>query len=292
MSSALNDNIARSAAMPADLNVEIWSGKDKKDENFPVASWLIRKNLRRHVHAYYDFARNADDIADNAELPPADKIDRLNIMEAVLTGGREDGSPSALRLRASLAQSGTSAIHARELLVAFRQDATKTRYENWAELMDYCRYSAAPVGRYVLELHGEPRATWPASDALCTSLQVLNHLQDCAGDLRSLDRCYLPQDWLALHGVQTDDIARSKTGPGLRATFDDMLRETRKLNAAAAALPGLVKARRLRVEIALIAAIARRLTERLQNGDPLAMRVKLKLPDLLAASLLALPRVL
>jgi farnesyl-diphosphate farnesyltransferase len=292
MSSALNDNIARTSAIPADSNVEIWSGKDKKDENFPVASWLIRKNLRVHVHAFYDFARNADDIADHAELPPADKIGRLNIMEAVLTGAREDGSPSALRLRASLAQSGVSAIHARELLVAFRQDATKTRYENWAALMDYCRYSAAPVGRQVLELHGESRATWPASDALCASLQVLNHLQDCAADLRSLDRCYLPQDWLALHGVQTDDIARSKTGPGLRATFNDMLTETRKLNDAAAALPGLVKARRLRVEVAIIAGIARRLTERLQNGDPLAMRVKLKLPDLLSASLLALPRFL
>ena len=176
--------------------------------------------------------------------------------------------------------------------MSFRQDATKTRYEYWAELIDYCRYSAAPVGRYVLELHGESRATWPASDALCASLQVLNHLQDCAGDLRSLDRCYLPQDWLALHGMRTDDIARNKTEPGLRATFDDMLRETRKLNEAAAALPGLVKARRLRVETALIAAIARRLTERLQNGDPLAMRVKLNLPDLLSASLLALPRFL
>jgi hydroxysqualene synthase len=290
MSSALNDNIAHSSATPAEPNVEIWSGKDKKDENFPVGSWLIRKNLRAHVHAFYSFARNADDIADHAELPPAEKIDRLNIMEAVLTGAREKGSPSGLRLRASLAQSGVSAIHARELLVAFRQDATKTRYENWAELMDYCRYSAAPVGRYVLELHGETRITWPASDALCASLQVLNHLQDCAGDLRSLDRCYLPQDWLAEHGVATDDIARNKTEPGLRATFDDMLRETRKLNLAAASLPGLVKARRLRVETALIAAIARRLTERLQNNDPLAMRVKLKLPDLLSATLLALPR--
>ncbi len=176
--------------------------------------------------------------------------------------------------------------------MAFRQDATKTRYENWAELMDYCRYSAAPVGRYVLELHGEARATWPASDALCASLQVLNHLQDCAGDLRSLDRCYLPQDWLALHGVRTDDIARNKSEPGLRATFDDMLRETRELNDTAANLPSLVNARRLRVETAIIAEIARRLTERLQNGDPLAMRVKLKFPDLLSASLLALPRFL
>jgi squalene synthase HpnC len=290
MSSALNDNIARPPAPAAEANVEIWSGKDKADENFPVGSWLIRKNLRAHVHAYYSFARNADDIADHSELTPATKIERLNIMEAVLTGEREEGSPSALRLRESLLQSGVSAMHARELLIAFRQDATKTRYANWAELMDYCRYSAAPVGRYVLELHGESEATWPASDALCASLQVLNHLQDCAEDLRSLDRCYVPQDWLDRHGVGTDDIARNKSEPGLRATFDEMLRETAALNVAASALPGLVKARRLRVETATIASIARRLTVRLRKNDPLATRVKLKLPDVLAATLLALPR--
>jgi squalene synthase HpnC len=290
MSSALNDNVARPAAAVAEANVEIWSGKDKADENFPVGSWLIRKSLRAHVHAYYRFARNADDIADHAELTPAEKIERLDIMEAVLTGSREEGSPSALRLRESLAQSGVSAMHARELLIAFRQDATKTRYANWAELMDYCRYSAAPVGRYVLALHGESEATWPASDALCASLQVLNHLQDCAEDLRSLDRCYVPQDWLARHGVRTDDIARNKTEPGLRATFDEMLRETRGLNVLASALPGLVKARRLRVETATIGSIAQRLTGRLQKGDPLAARVKLKLPDVVAATLLALPR--
>ena len=276
------------AATPPD--VELWSGKDKADENFPVGSWLIRKKLRTHVHAYYSFARNADDIADNAELSPAEKISRLDRMEEVLLGTKEEGSASALRLSESLKQSGVSAIHARELLVAFRQDAVKTRYEDWAALMDYCRYSAAPVGRYVLDLHGESRATWPASDALCASLQVLNHLQDCAGDLRSLDRCYVPQDWLAAHGVQTDDIARNKAAPGLRATFDDMLEKTRGLNQEAVLLPGLVKARRLRVETATIAGLAVRLTRRLQKDDPLAMRVKLKPADILTATLTALPR--
>jgi len=291
--SAINDN---SIAVPApeavapDPNVETWSGKDRADENFPVGSWLIRKNLRAHVHAYYSFARNADDIADHDTLEPAEKIRRLDQMEAVLMGLSEIGSASALRLRESLQQSGVSAIHARELLVAFRQDAVKTRYENWAELMDYCRYSAAPVGRYVLDLHGESRETWPASDALCASLQVLNHLQDCAGDLRGLDRCYVPQDWLAKHGVRTDDIARGKTVPGLRATFDDMLEETRALNVQAALLPELVKARRLRVETATIAGLARRLTKRLETGDPLAMRVKLGKADFLSATLTALPR--
>jgi len=280
---------APAVAVPA--AVEAWSGKDRGDENFPVGSVLIAKRLRPHVHAYYAFARNADDIADSDELGPDQKIARLDAMEAVLLGQRNEGSPSAARLRESLAVTGVSAIHARELLVAFRQDATKTRYESWAELMDYCRYSAAPVGRYVLELHGEDRATWPASDALCASLQVLNHLQDCAADLRGLDRCYVPQDWLHKNEATTDDIARPKASAGLRATFDEMLAATARLNREAVALPGLVKSRRLRVETAVIAGLALRLTARLKRQDPLAMRVKLRKPDVIWAVAAALRRL-
>jgi farnesyl-diphosphate farnesyltransferase len=285
-----NDNALAPAALAPAADVEAWSGKDRGDENFPVGSWLIRRALRPHVHAFYAFARNADDIADSPELAAGEKIKRLDVMEAVLTGARADGSASASRLKESLKASGVSAIHARELLVAFRQDAVQSRYESWAALMDYCRYSAAPVGRYVLDLHGESRETWPASDALCASLQVLNHLQDCAGDLRSLDRCYVPQDMLARHGVATDDIARGKAAPGLRAVFDEMLVATEDLNKAAAALPGLVKARRLRVETAVIAGLARRLTVLLRRDDPLAMRVNLRKADFARAGLAALSR--
>jgi farnesyl-diphosphate farnesyltransferase len=290
MNSAMNDNALPAETAPPAAVVEAWSGKDKGDENFPVGSILIAKKLRPHVHAYYNFARNADDIADSESLAPDEKIARLNTMEAVLLGAGDD-APSAARLRESLEQTKIPAIHARELLVAFRQDATKTRYETWAELMDYCRYSAAPVGRYVLDLHGEDRNTWPASDALCAALQILNHIQDCSGDLRSLDRCYIPQDWLHKNSAATDDIARTKASPGLRATLDEMLAATARLNAEAAALPGLVKSRRLRVETAIITSLARRLTARLQAGDPLAMRVKLTKPDFLAATLQSLPRL-
>ena len=286
-----NDNAEIIAAQAAP-NVEAWSGKDKADENFPVGSWLIRRELREHVHAFYAFARNADDIADSPALTPAEKIARLDLMEAVLTGLRADGAPSAARLRASLAASGVSSIHARELLVAFRQDARKNRYADWADLMDYCRYSAAPVGRYVLDLHGEDPQTWPASDALCAALQVLNHVQDCAGDLRALDRCYVPQDWMVQAGASTDDLARGETLPAMRVVFDNMLAATVALNMAAAPLPALVRARRLRAETAIITRLARRLTVLLQAGDPLAGRVKLRKPDFLAASLLSLGRIL
>jgi farnesyl-diphosphate farnesyltransferase len=288
-----NDNEVLAAVAPpaAPQSIEAWSGKDRAEENFPVGSWAIRPDLRAHVHAFYKFARNADDIADSAVLSPAEKIARLDVMEAVLTGESEADAPSAAGLRASLAECGVSSIHARELLIAFRQDAVKNRYASWAELMEYCRYSAAPVGRHVLDLHGESQATWPASDALCAALQVLNHLQDCAGDLRDLDRCYLPQDWMAESGATTDDLARGETMPSLRAVFDRMLAETEALNQQARALPALVRARRLRVETAVIAALARRLTLRLQ-GDPLATRVKLRKTDFLLATIVSLGRLL
>ena len=164
-------------------SVESWSGKGRTDENFPVGSVLIRPALRPHVHAFYAFARNADDIADSAELRAEDKLRRLDVMEAVLLGRMDAGSPSGMGLRASLAETGVAARHALDLLAAFRQDAVKRRYANWRELHDYCRLSAMPVGRHVLDLHGEDAATHAPSDPLCAALQVLNHLQDGAKDL-------------------------------------------------------------------------------------------------------------
>ena len=270
---------------PIRQTVEAWSGKDKGDENFPVASLLISKKLRPHIHAYYNYARNADDIADDSALSIEEKMSRLDAMEHSLTSRQPSGSPSAERLRESLSRSGVPDIHARELLIAFRQDVTKIRYENWAELMEYCRYSAAPVGRYVLDLHGESHETWSASDALCASLQVLNHLQDCAKDLKNLGRCYIPQDWLHAQGLTTDDVARTATSPALRVVFNQMLATTDDLNKQAASLPKLVKSRRLRMECAIICHLARRLTALLKQGDPLATRVKLSKPDMLSAFL-------
>jgi squalene synthase HpnC len=273
---------------PPDDNVESWSGKSRGDENFPVGSALISARLRPHVHAYYAFARNADDIADSAELPAADKVRRLDIMEAVVLGQRDTGSPSALGLRASLAATGIDPRHSTDLLVAFRQDATKLRYANWAELLDYCRFSAMPVGRHVLCLHGESEDTFPPSDALCASLQVLNHLQDLQKDLLALDRCYLPQDLLDRFGAGIDDLSRPYATPGLRAVIDALLDECDTLNRAARALPERVKDRRLRLETAVIVGLAERLAARLRRRDPLARRVKLTKPNTLAALLGAL----
>jgi len=272
----------------AAVNVETWSGKDRGDENFPVGSALINPRLRPHIHAFYAFARNADDIADSPALTPADKIARLDAMEDVLLGRRATGSPSALRLRASLAETGVAADHASELLVAFRRDASKPRYADWDELMDYCRYSAMPVGRHVLDLHGEDRATWAPSDALCAALQVLNHLQDAAKDLSQLDRCYLPADLLARHGAGVANLRAPAASPGLRRVFDALLDNCDALNRAARDLPRRARDRRLRLETAVIVGLSHRLAARLRRGDPVARRVKLTKPDVFVSLFAAL----
>jgi farnesyl-diphosphate farnesyltransferase len=265
--------------------IEAPSGKDRADENFPVGSWLIARHLRPHVHAFYAFARNADDIADSPALPPAEKIARLNTMEDVLRGRRTDGSPSATALRASLAQSGVTAIHAQDLLHAFRHDSLENRTPTWPSLMEYCRYSAMPVGRYVLDLHGESGDTWPHSDALCSSLQILNHLQDCADDYADLDRCYLPMEWLAEAGALVGDLSGERETPALRRVFGRLLAQCDELNRAAGGLPREVHDRRLRMECAVIVGLAGRLTRRLKRNDPVAGRVNLGKMDVLFSGL-------
>jgi farnesyl-diphosphate farnesyltransferase len=265
--------------------IETPSGKGATDENFPVGSWLIRRDLRPHVHAFYRFARQADDIADNRALAPEDKLRRLDRMEAVLDGAPGEDAPAAIAMRRSLAETGVTPQHCRDVLRAFRLDATKLRYADWDDLMEYCRYSASPVGRQVLDLHGESRATWGPSDALCSALQVLNHLQDCAADYRALDRVYLPLADLAACGSGVEDLTAPRASPGLRRVIDRLLDGTDALIATARALPALVQSPGLRRECGAIVSLAERLAARLRRGDPLAMRVKLTRGDFALALL-------
>lgn len=269
-------------------SVETWSGKDRGDENFPVGSRLIRPVLRPHVHAFYAFARNADDIADSATLAAGEKLARLDVMEAVLLGRSEEGSPSALALRHSLAATGVSPVHASELLIAFRRDATKRRYATLTELYEYCRYSAVPVGRYVLDLHRESHRAHAPSDALCSALQVLNHLQDCGSDLETLDRCYLPEEMMAEFGSGVADLRKRALTPGLRKVFDSLLHRVDRMTRFASELPGRTQDRRLRLETAVIVGLAKRLANRLKRQDPLAARVKLAKRDIATSILVAL----
>jgi len=216
--------------------VETPSGKWPGSENFPVGSFLIRRDLRVHVHAFYRFARNADDIADNPGLIADEKIGRLDRMGAILDGASGKDSPAASAMRESLLETGVTAQHSHDVLHAFRLDAVKLRYRDWDDLMGYCRYSASPVGRQLLDLHRESRETWPYSDALCSALQVLNHLQDCAEDYRLLDRVYLPTADLAAVGTDVTALTAEQSSPALRRVFDTLLDRTTDLVDAARGL--------------------------------------------------------
>ena len=278
----------RASPPAASETVETPSGKGRSGENFPVGSWLIRRDLRPHVHAFYRFARTADDIADNPELAAEDKLRRLRRMAAVLDGDPGDDAPAAAAMRESLRQTGVAAQHCHDVLHAFRLDAVKLRYRDWDDLMGYCRYSAAPVGRQLLDLHGEARDAWPHSDALCAALQVLNHLQDCATDYRALDRVYLPLADLGRFGSTPAALAAPQADPALRRVLDTLLDRTEALIATARGLPARVAAVGLRWESVAIVALAERLARRLRRGDPLAQRVKLTKADFAAAFAIAI----
>ena len=252
---------------------EALSGKTHGDENFPVASWLLSEQNRGPILAFYRFARAADDVADNPSLAPDRKLALLDGLEAALRG-RGAPVPEAEPLRLALGERGLKPTHALDLLDAFRLDVRKSRYANWAELMDYCRLSAAPVGRFVLDVHGEDQTTWPASDALCAALQVNNHLQDCALDYRRLDRVYLPLDVLAAHGASVDMLDAPAAAPALRGAIAEIARRAGVLTERGESLIPEIKDVRLAVEIAAIHALARRLARDLENRDPLSERVQ------------------
>jgi squalene synthase HpnC len=249
-------------------------GTGKTQENFPVASRLIAPGLRAPILAYYRFARAADDVADHPTLEPAIKFELLDGLEATLLG-RTDLDPAALPLREQLSARALSPQHALDLLTAFRLDVTKRRYQDWGELMHYCRYSAMPVGRFVLEVHGESRTTWEASDALCSALQVINHLQDCAKDYQALDRVYVPLDALGRHGLGVEALSATSASPELRACLQSVARQTQSLLPQADQLPRVVRDLRLGIETAVIAAVARKLGDWLVERDPLSERVHL-----------------
>ena len=254
--------------------VELRSGKGHHDENFPVASWLIHERHRPAILAFYEFVRVADDIADHAELSAPEKIALLDRLEAGLLG-RGEAEPVAARLRAVLAERGLSPRHGQDLLTAFRMDATKLRYRDWDDLIHYCSYSAMPVGRFVLDVHGESRATWPAIDALCAALQVINHLQDCGADYRNLDRVYIPQDALARHGTSVQALGEPEASPQLRSALREVAERTAALLAEAETFSAQVTDLRFALEIAVIYRVAHTLSRILMRRDPLSERVHL-----------------
>jgi squalene synthase HpnC len=253
---------------------ELRSGKGHKDENFPVASVLIDKRHRGIILAFYEFVRVADDISDHATLKPQEKLAQLDRLEQNLLGNGDDNA-EAVRLRTQLAERGLPPRHAQDLLVAFRMDVTKLRYENWDEVIHYCSYSAMPVGRFVLDVHGESRSTWAANDALCAALQINNHLQDCGKDFRELNRVYIPMDAFAAAGASPEQLGAEKSTPQLLKCIHDLAARTEALLRESDHFATLIDNTRLALEVSVINTYAHHIVRLLQQRDPLSERVHL-----------------
>jgi hydroxysqualene synthase len=267
---------------------ELQSGKGHGDENFPVASFLIAPKHRPPVLAFYKFVRAADDVADSPTAAPDAKLALLEQMRASLTG-ESDAVPEGVKLRVVLAEHGLSPVHALDLLEAFRRDCTKLRYRDWDDLIDYCRYSAMPVGRFVLEVHGERQSLWPANDALCAALQVINHLQDCAKDYRELNRVYIPEPLLADAGIGVEALGEDKANPALAGVISALARRNAGLLDIARPFAGAIQDGRLALEVDLIQTLADDLNTLLMNRDPLSQPVHHSKMDVAALFLKRFP---
>lgn len=263
------------------------SGKGHRDENFPVASWLIAPRHRGPILAFYSFVRTADDIADHATLPAAEKLRLLDRLEAGLLGS-DDSDAVAVKLRGELAARNLSPKHAQDLLAAFKLDVTKLRYRDWDDLIGYCTLSAMPVGRFVCDVHGESRDCWPANDALCAALQIINHLQDCKADYLNLDRVYVPQDALAACGTTVEALNAPQATPALLQCLHGLAERTERLLGDSDDFAVMIADWRLGLEVSVINRLAHRLTHMLMQRDPLRDRVHLSAPAVAGHTLLGI----
>lgn len=262
------------------------SGKGIADENFPVASRLLAARHRPVVAAYYRFARTADDIADAATLTVDAKLGALDVMQAVLEGEADPAfSAEAAALRPLLLERGVPLEVATDLLVAFRADSRGEICHSWDDLLGYCVHSANPVGRFLLRLHRAPPAADGPSDALCTALQILNHLQDLREDWIVLRRLYLPLEWIEAAGAAPEDMVHSPMPEAFRGPILEALDRTDHLIAQARPLPGLIGERGLTMQSRMVVDLAERLSRRLRRAAPETAGIKATSTDWLHAAL-------
>ncbi len=253
-------------------------------ETFLRRSRLIAPELRPVIAAYCEFVRAAAAVADDRAVDRTARIADLDALDAILASREYDGagSPaleSAQRLRAEFTRYDIAPEHARHLVQAFKADVMCRASRSWSDLLAYCRYAAAPVGRFLLELHGEDRTGWLAAEALGVACEILSRLQSCPRDWSVQERCYLPQDWLREAGTEAAALLNPRSSPALRVVFDRVLDGVDRLLETANSLPRLTAHRRLRMQIESMLVISRRLARRLRRRDPLAAPIHVTLAD-------------
>ena len=253
-------------------------------ENFPVASVLVPARMRRHIAAVYAFSRTADDFADEPSRPPELRLELLDDWQARLRRSVSEPPPRTdpifVALRDTMERCALPVDLFEDLLSAFRQDVTVTRYERWSDVLDYCRRSANPVGRLVLRIAGvRSESADIASDAVCTALQLANFWQDFGIDWRN-GRLYLPAEELRAHGAVERDLDGAAMTPAWRSAMRAAVERTRGLFAEGRPVTDFV-AGRLRWELRATWLGGNRILDHVEalNYDTLHHRPKLSAAD-------------
>ena len=238
-------------------------------ENFPVASLLLPPALRPPVAAIYRFARTADDFADEGDAPAEERLRQLDAYRQELRrleSGQSSGHPVFQPLTSVIESHRLPFKPFYDLLDAFSQDVVKPRYADFAEVMHYCSRSADPVGRLMLHLYRAAEdENLAQSDAICSALQLINFWQDVAVDLKK-DRIYLPQDEMALYGVDEAQLARGKTGPAWRQLMNFQVSRARSMLQSGAPLAKRLPGR-IGLELRMIVQGGLRVAEKLVDVD-------------------------
>ena len=260
----------------------LMSGKSYSDENFPVASFLMTKKIRSIVRVFYFFARMADDIADHQKLSSNQKKKILLFFDNAISKSKKTNNKILDKMIAKFKELPSGKKYSRNLLKAFMMDASNKKYKNWNDLLYYCKFSANPVGRFVIDAVNERKnieKIYEASDSLCTALQIINHIQDCKKDFRQLNRVYIPDSFFRKYSLDKKTLRKSKSVENFERLkieiVDNVLVSLRKTKL------GLreIKSWRLRKETLIILNIAKRLCYLLKINDPLEKQIKLSRID-------------
>ena len=260
----------------------LMSGKSYSDENFPVASFLMTKKIRSIVRVFYFFARMADDIADHQKLSSNQKKKILLFFDNAISKSKKTNNKILDKMIAKFKELPSGKKYSRNLLKAFMMDASNKKYKNWNDLLYYCKFSANPVGRFVIDAVNERKnieKIYEASDSLCTALQIINHIQDCKKDFRQLNRVYIPDSFFKKYSLDKKTLRKSKSIENFERLkieiVDNVLLSLRKTKL------GLreIQSWRLRKETLIILNIAKRLCNLLKINDPLEKQIKLSRID-------------
>lgn len=252
--------------------------KNKHQENFPVGMMMFNKDIRKIVADYYRFARYADDIADNPHLKPQNKVDKLYELEEIFTGQKSYKGQKlkfVQTLKDEFAKHNLSADLATDLLIAFRKDSLGFDYQTWGQLVDYCKYSAAPVGKFMLAVHQENPSTYLPATSLCVALQIVNHVQDLKYDVSLLKRLYLPAEIMKKYHLRTEDLVQDKSSVSVQKAVKHIMEKTLGLVKEGSILPELIKSLSLRIEVCIILSLTNIMIKKILKGDILAREIKL-----------------